>query len=71
MTYRLLVVLFALLVAILFFRGATGSFSLKEVFSYRYSFNLFIVSAAFILLIVIGAGVVREGLTIQDVLFLS
>ena len=73
MAYGVLIMLSVIVVMIIFFIVISDGFSdmwetVKDVFQYKQTSALLGAGILLIILIVVGGGVVREGLTIMDIL---
>ena len=73
MLYGVLILFFVIVVMVIFFIVVSGSVAdmwdtVKDVFQYKQTSALLWAGVLLTILIVVGGGVVREGLTIMDVL---
>ena len=74
MAYGVLIMLFVIVVMVIFFIVVSGGVSdmwetAKDVFQYKQTSALLGAGILLTILIVVGGGVSREGLTIMDILF--
>ncbi len=73
MAYGVLILLFVIVVMVIFFIVVSGGISdmwdtAKDVFQYKATSAMLGAGILLILLIIVGGGVAREGLTIMDIL---
>ena len=73
MAYGVLILFFVITVMVIFFIAVSGGFAdmwdtVKDVFQYKQTSALLGAGILLTVLIVVGGGVVREGLTIMDIL---
>ena len=73
MAYGVLILLFVIVVMVIFFLVISDGFAdmwetIKDVFQYKQTSALLWAGVLLTILIVVGGGVVREGLTIMDIL---
>ena len=73
MVYGVLILLFVIVVMVIYFIVVSGGFAdmwdtFKDVFQYKQTSALLWAGVLLTVLIVVGGGVVREGLTVMDIL---